>query len=135
MNSRKDRDLLEGLQVPRAPADLEQRVLGAAADAIERDEPPTIWDRLWESRALRLAWASATLGLLLAHAGLALVSRSPESAGDLRSVDRRQAREIHELLALPVVEISPRAEALAMGSRRPSAKTRPSDGSRSADRS
>ena len=112
MKPDKHSDLLEGLRVPRAPAELERRVLDAASAASDRSTMrPTIWDRLWESRPLRVAWGLATLGLLLAHAGLSLAPDASRPGNNARAADRRQAREIRELLALPRVEISPRAEA------------------------
>ena len=133
--NKSNRDPLQGLGAPRVPADLERRVLDAARNAEQGVANATVWDRLWESRTIRRAWVSATLGLLLAHAGMSLFSDSPQSADELRSVDRRQARELRETLALPVVEISPRAEAIALGARRPSATRRRSDASRPTDRS
>ena len=117
MKSKNDRDLFRGQRVPRAPAELRQRVLRAATDAMTPDEPQSIWDRIWESRALGRSWATVTLGLLVAHAALALVSDSPDSTGDLRSVERRHAREVRQMLDLPDVEISPSAAALALGGR------------------
>jgi len=117
MKPKNDRDLFQGMRAPHAPSDLRQRVLRAATDALETTEPQTIWDRVWESRALGRSWATVTLGLLLAHAGLAALSNSPDSAADRRSVERRQAREVYQLLDLPTVEISPRAAALALGGR------------------
>ena len=111
MKQDKQSDLFEGLRVPHAPAELERRVLSAAAASDRTDPSPTIWDRLWESRPLRVAWGLATLALLLANAGLSLPTNAPRSEGDTRTADRRQAREVRELLALPQVEISPRAEA------------------------
>ena len=120
-------DLFEGLRVPHAPAELAQRVLDAAAECDRALPRPTIWDRLWESRPLRVAWALATLGLLLAHAGLSVTSDLPRSGEDPRVADRRQAREIRELLALPEVEISPRAEASVLGTEPRSEPTRAPD--------
>jgi len=111
MKRDKHRDVFEGLHVPHAPAELRRRVLDAVAESDHRDASPTIWDRLWESRPLRVAWGLATLGLLLANAGLSLPTSAPRSEGDTRTADRSQVREARELLALPQVEISPRAEA------------------------
>ena len=111
MNKRQSDDPLSGLRVPRVPAELRERVLHAA----ERIEGTRgIWDRLWESRPLRLAWAVTTTGLLLANAALSL---APGSAPQTDRVSvREQSRELGRLLALPRMEISERAEALTMGS-------------------
>jgi hypothetical protein len=134
MNPNHERERFRGLRVPRAPADLRQRVLRAVAEAMEQEDPMTIWERVWESRALGRAWVSVTLALLVAHAGLTLISRTPAGRGDPRSVDRRLARETRELLDLPAVEISPRAAALVLGgSSRPEKTPRP-DGSRPSGR-
>jgi len=135
MRPKNDRDLFGGQRVPRAPADLRQRVLRAATDAMTREEPPSIWDRIWESRALGRSWATVTLGLLVAHAALALLSDSPDSAGDLRSVERRHAREVRRMLDLPAVEISPSAAALALGGRSRSEKPTTTGGSNPPSRS
>ena len=132
MKRDKHGDLFEGLRVPRVSAELERRVLDAATRSDRRIPIPTIWDRLWESRPLRVAWGMATLGLLLANVGLSLPTSAPRSEGNMRTADRRQAREIHELLALPQVEISPRAEARFFGTRpRPEPTEAPDSSGRS----
>ena len=69
MNKRQPHDPLSGLRVPRAPSELRERVLRAAGRV---EGSRGIWDRLWESRPLRLAWAVTTIGLLLANAALSL---------------------------------------------------------------
>ena len=72
-----------------------------------------IWDRLWDSRPLRAAWAATTLGLLGTHVVLSVTPESRRFAASVAS--REQAEELRELLALPTVEISPRAQRMAMG--------------------
>jgi hypothetical protein len=135
MKPENDRDPFRGMRAPRAPSDLRQRVLHAATDALELEEPQTIWDRIWESRAAGRSWATLTLALLVAHVGLALVTDPANSARDLRSAERRHAREVRKILDLPAVEISPRAAALALGGRsRPRKEPRP-DGSNPSSRS
>lgn len=126
MKTENDRDSFRGMRPPRAPSDLRQRVLRAATDTLELEPSQTIWDRMWESRMVGRSWATATLGLLLAHAWMAVLSDAPQSVEDLRSVERRQAREVRELLELPTVEISTRAAGLALGGRsRPRNEPRP----------
>jgi len=110
MNKSQRDDPLSGLRVPRVPSELRERVLRAAG-RIEGTRG--IWDRLWESRPLRLAWAVTTTGLLLAHAALSLAPGSSPQTN--RASVREQSRELGRLLALPRFEISERAEAL-MGS-------------------
>jgi hypothetical protein len=76
-----------------------------------------------------------TLGLLIAHAGLALVTDTLYSACVLRSADRRHAREVRRILDLPAVEISPRAAALALGGRSRAKKATRPDGPNPSSRS
>ena len=76
-----------------------------------------VWDRLWESRPLRAAWAATTLGLLVTHVALSVTPESRRPAANVAS--REQADELRELLALPTVEISPRAQRMAMGASAP----------------
>ena len=110
MNRSQSDDPLSGLRVPRVPAELRERVLCAA---VRIKGTRGIWDRLWESRPLRLAWAVTTSGLLPANAALSLAPGSAPQT-DHASV-REQSRELGRLLALPRMEISERAQAL-MGS-------------------
>ena len=101
-----------GLRVPRVPPGLRERALRGAST----DDAPGVWDRLWESRPLRLAWILTCSALLLAHAALSL---SPEDSHENgRAAMRDQNREVRRMLALPRIEISPRARALTMGSSR-----------------
>ena len=66
-------DPLAALAPPAAPPELRGRVLSAAhAALLEPPIPEDPWNRIWESRAARLAWAAAVLLLL---GGNALVPR------------------------------------------------------------
>lgn len=136
MNAKNEHEAFREMRLPELPADHKQRVLQRAAEAMQLREPRSIWDRIWESRLLSRAWAAVTLGLLVVHAGLGLVSRSPASGEEHGSAERRQTREIRKMLnSLPAVEISPRAASLALGYRAESKRNRSSDGSRPAARS
>ncbi len=70
------RRLLRGLEPPSPPRELRSRTLAAAGAAARRGVPgpaagaPALLDRLWESRALRLAWGLAVAGLVLLNWGL-----------------------------------------------------------------
>ena len=44
---------LSEYRTPRAPRELQERVLTAARNAAGTALAPTVWDRMWESRALR----------------------------------------------------------------------------------
>ena len=111
MNKSQPDDPLTGLRVPRVPSELRERVLRAAGRV---EGTRGIWDRLWESRPLRLAWVVTTTALLLANAALSLAPGSSPQTN--RSALREQSRELGLLLALPRMEISERAAALTMGS-------------------
>ena len=126
MNRPDEPNPLTGLRVPAAPEALADRVLCAANQARQPFAVPSIWDRLWNSRPLRLAWAVALLVLLAIHTGLSLF---PDSSLSSTASPRADSRELRALLALPRVEISPRAEALAMGG-----GSKPSDGDRKGDK-
>jgi hypothetical protein len=82
-----------------------------------------------------MAWVCSTVALLLAHAGVTVVSRSSKPIRDPRSVERQHVRETREAVALPVVDISPRAAALALGAGPRTSRTRTSAGPTPADRS
>jgi hypothetical protein len=69
MKNRKQRqhDLTFGVRPPKAPARLKKRTMQSVERALHRKEiVPSLdlWDRLWFSNQLRLAWA-ATVGVLL----------------------------------------------------------------------
>jgi hypothetical protein len=70
------RDVLDGFVPRRPPAELRERVLGAAREAAARQQSPLL-ERLWLDGMIR--W---TLGvaILLALANAALTVRSPENA-------------------------------------------------------
>jgi hypothetical protein len=44
-----------------------RRVLAAAVDAIRRDTRPSLGDRLWFSRPLRIGWAAVLILLVVTH--------------------------------------------------------------------
>ena len=105
----KQNDPFAGLRVPRVPEELKARTMRAARAALS--SRPTIWDRLWESRPLRAGWVVATIGLIVANV---VISVAPDetSGGDAFATSRRdQIDEIRDVIGLPTIEISPRAEA------------------------
>ncbi len=108
-----DIDPLEGHSVPGPPESLEGRVLAATAEALRDRAQTTVWDRLWTSRPLRLAWSVAFIGLLAAHAAIS-VPRSDPGEATRRAAGRAPSDELRDEVALPTVDISPRAEALVM---------------------
>jgi hypothetical protein len=97
-----ERNPLRGLRSVPPPGGLREPVLSAAREAQAAEAKPTIWDRVWESRALRLAWVGVTVGLVLGHV---LVSIEPGKAGmapepDLARADRG-ADDLLEIVRLP----------------------------------
>jgi hypothetical protein len=105
-----------GLRAPRAPEALRERALDAARRAM--DAPPaTLWERAWESRAARLAWAASVLLLLGGHAALSLWPRGAAArAGDSPLMVRGEqstSAELAEIVAIP--RIHPAAAAVGAG--------------------
>jgi len=112
--SRHDRkDPFTGLRAVRPPQDLAERVMRAAADAAGNEPGLSIWDRLWHSTPLRVGWVVAVLLLALAHMTLERVPGSRSPQGSVAEVD-----ELDEVFRLPEIEISPRAESIALGGKR-----------------
>ena len=113
-----DRSPLAGLRPPRAPHALAESVLAAAREALAEEAASTTWDRLWNSRPLRLAWAGSTFVLLLAHVALSV---SP-GAGAAVAVaeEREQAGELREILDLPPMESAPPGPLAGADDRAPS---------------
>ncbi len=68
--------LLPGLEPPPPPAGLRSRAVAAARDSMTAAPAPDRWSRIWNSRALRLAWAGAVALLLAGHV---LISGDPGS--------------------------------------------------------
>lgn len=64
-----------GLLPPAPPAALRGRVLLKARVALAREGVSDVWTRIWEYRPLRVAWAAATLLLVVAH--LVITVRPP----------------------------------------------------------
>ena len=111
MSRREPESPFQRQRVPGPPDSLERRVFHAAAAALRAEPEATIWDRLWNSRALRVAWSIATLALLLAHVAVSRGSERPAP----RSARVDPPSELREILTLPTIDISSRAESLAMG--------------------
>ncbi len=78
---RNDREPLErllgGLLPPEPPPGLHGEVMRRASAALAREARPDAWTRLWDSRPLRLAWASAVLLLVAANALVPAMPRTP----------------------------------------------------------
>ena len=84
------------------PASLRARTLARAAEAWAPPAVPDFWRQIWESRPLRLAWATATVALVVAN--LALPSRASLQARFAQPSEAAQAearRELREIVWLP----------------------------------
>ena len=112
----KHEDPLAGFDSPRAPSDLAARTLAAANRALQSPGPVAIWDRVWSSVPLRVAWGVTTFALLLAHLGLSVTPSELPRTAISSAPTPRDSTELGELLRLPSVDISPRAAALCLGS-------------------
>jgi hypothetical protein len=75
--SDRQESLLFGTRPPAAPATLKTRVFAAARRAF-REPRPSLTDRLWSNRQLRLAWGLAVVALVLVNL---YVTGSPTPAG------------------------------------------------------
>lgn len=62
--------LLAGLQPPKLPSGLQGKVLSGAKDALSREAARDVWSRIWESRPLRITWASAVVVLVVCNIGI-----------------------------------------------------------------
>lgn len=75
--TRDDRigSMLSGLEPVAPPEELKTRTLAAASRALAEPPMPDLWERLWASRPLRLAWATSMLALLGGHLLLSVSQR------------------------------------------------------------
>lgn len=100
------------MRVPRAPESLRERTLRSAAAALE--SRPTVWERLWESRPLRAAWVTTTVGLIIANVVISFPAASTSRPDPIATSTRDRIEALGDVLGLPTIEISPRAEGLAL---------------------
>jgi hypothetical protein len=107
-----DKDPFAGMRAVRPPRDLAGRVLSVATGAAA-ELRVSIWDRLWHSTPLRVSWVVAVVLLVLAHMTLGRAPGSRGSPEALAGID-----ELEEVFRLPAIEISPRAESIALGGNR-----------------
>lgn len=71
--------LLKGLAPPPPEGPLRERTLAKAALALEAPAPRDRWREAWESRPLRLAWATAVLLLVATHVFLVPKRPAPDA--------------------------------------------------------
>jgi len=90
-------DPFDGLRPSALPADLRERVLDAARQAALEPQADSLWDRLFESRSLRVAWGALCLVLVAGH--LALTEPAESRLTEARSL--ADAPELRDVLELP----------------------------------
>jgi hypothetical protein len=104
-------DPLAGLDTPTPSPDLRRRTLTEARLALARSRRPDIWERLWSSRGLRLAWATSLAALIVGHV---LLSSSvvPEATppANRPSLTATLDPELRAELALQKIHITKRAD-------------------------
>jgi len=104
--------IFDALAPPPPPAELRDKSLRAATDALRR--PPVLdrWTRVWESRPLRLAWTAAVACLLLAHALIPTVLQpAPATAQGfpLHHLSQSTEEEIRVIATLPRLDLDARS--------------------------
>ena len=107
------------MRATRPSPELGERVLRTAASAAgTEDAGLTVWDRMWKSRGLRVAWGVAVVLLLLAHIAVGMGPHAPSRTARRGVASLEQDHELAEVIRLERIEISPRAEAIALGRRK-----------------
>lgn len=124
--------LLKEIQPPSPPAELRDRTLRSAIEALDRRSPVSRWTQIWQSRPLRFAWATSVAGLLLAHV---LISTTPPPSPDtargfsLHQASRTSEEEIQVIATLLRLDLEARslagAAAAAAASQNTSESTAP----------
>jgi hypothetical protein len=123
---RQETDPLSGLRASPAPRELSGPVLEAARDALAARATQTAWDRAWTSHGFRVAWVSATAGLLAAHLFVTIVPRRSPTDEPVRAADARPvADELTSIARLPRIErtaLDPIFEAVGASERKTARK-------------
>jgi len=98
-------DGLDRLRPEGPPPELRDRVLRAAARALDQAPAPDLWCRLWENRGLRLAWAACLVTLITGHVVVSVESlRRPSSAPRTASQQPPSGEELQAIAALPSID-------------------------------
>jgi hypothetical protein len=98
--------LFARLEVPGPPPKLRDRALGAGIDALQRDPASDVWERLWHSRPLRMAWSLSVVILAAAHLVIGPIggaaSRTPPIT--VASSGEALGAELEEIARLPRID-------------------------------
>ena len=96
------RRVVRAVGEPDPPGGLRERVLAGARAAWDR---PALdpWHRIWESRALRLAWAGAVAALTIANVAVRAAAHASRGAQapSAASSDARRGNDLQAVVALP----------------------------------
>jgi hypothetical protein len=105
--NRTSKDPFAGLARPRAPEELREQALRAAREAMNAP-PVTLWERIWESPAARLALAASLAVLVAGHVWIGTLNGGPEGPVRYARLDTPGIDNgLGEVLALPRIRISP----------------------------
>jgi len=118
--------LLGNLRLSAPPPELRKKTLDAATEALFTPSTPNLWIRIFESRPLRLAWATTVVGLLLAHALLSIPPRpfTPFQPGiPLHRASRMADEEIQAIADLPRLDLEVRSLAAIVSAEPASSST------------
>lgn len=101
------RELFAGLVRPQPPDELAGPALAAASRALAEPPANDIWDRIWFSRPLRLAWAATLILLLAGHlmvslTGVAGPDPSPAPIAALGGIEP----ELAQVASVPTINLS-----------------------------
>jgi len=98
-------DGIDRLRPPGPAPELREKVLRAAARALEEAPAPDLWSRLWENRGLRLAWAACLVTLITGHVVVSVESlRHPSSPPRTASQQPPSGEELQAIAALPPID-------------------------------
>jgi hypothetical protein len=93
--------LFDRLESPQPTSELRDRVLGAGIEALQGEPVADLWERLWHSRALRLAWGASVLALMAGHLAMGGANGAPpETVSSVHRTADADLASIVELLRI-----------------------------------
>jgi hypothetical protein len=97
-------ELLRALRPSSAPEELRPRTLGRALRSWDEAPVGNLWQRLWESGPLRLAWATTVIALIAANLGLP--ARGRQATAGAGAATAMAPGELRDVVELPRVRLS-----------------------------
>jgi hypothetical protein len=105
---RSPENMLRRVDPRGAPPGLRARALAAARTARHHPRRSDIWNRIWTSRPLRLAWTASLAAVLIAHVSVSVSLRTdphprptPNDGGAYLIVSTVSDDELRALVDLP----------------------------------